>query len=84
VDEECSETAAHLVDSVFPHVPVRQWVTFIQRFGSALNLNLHLHSLMLDGVYAADDEGHQGAFFACARRRGMAAPRRRPRKVDLS
>jgi hypothetical protein len=135
VDEECSETAAHLVDSVFPHFPVRQWVlsfphalryrlaydasmvtdvlrifmetifaslirrarefgaarkaqsgavTFIQRFGSALNLNLHLHSLMLDGVYAADDEGHQGAFFACARRRGMAAPRRRPRKVDLS
>jgi hypothetical protein len=104
-----SETAAHLVDGVFPHVPVRQWVlsfphalryrlaydaemvtdvlgiftktvfaslirrahefgavrkaqcgavTFIQRFGSALNLNLHLHTLMLDGVYAADDDGH--------------------------
>ena len=28
-------------------------VTFIQRFGSALNCNLHLHTLMLDGVYAA-------------------------------
>ena len=26
-------------------------VTFIQRFGSALNLNLHLHSQISDGVY---------------------------------
>lgn len=95
------ETAAHLVDHVFPTVPVRQWVlsfpwplrllfaarpevltrvlsviaravssaaikragasrnagavtaivTFIQRFGSALNLNIHLHMLVLDGAY---------------------------------
>ncbi len=38
----------------------RQWaarpdqcgaVTFIQRFGSAMNLNLHFHTLALDGVY---------------------------------
>src|SRR5947208_3628975 len=104
-----SETAAHLVDRVFPRVPVRQWVlvlpyalryrlaydarmvsdvlgiftktvfgslirragefgairnaqcgavTFIQRFGSALNLNLHLHMLVIDGVYAGDDDGN--------------------------
>ena len=26
-------------------------VTFIQRFGSAANLNIHLHCLVLDGVY---------------------------------
>ena len=26
-------------------------VTFIQRFGLALNLNVHFHSLALDGVY---------------------------------
>jgi len=26
-------------------------VTLIQRFGSALNLNIHLHLLCLDGVY---------------------------------
>ena len=26
-------------------------VTLIQRFGSALNLNLHYHMLFLDGVY---------------------------------
>ena len=30
-------------------------VTFIQRFGSALNLTPHLHMLTLDGVYAAKD-----------------------------
>ncbi|MHC4408483.1 MAG: transposase [Planctomycetota bacterium] len=29
-------------------------VSFIQRFGSALNLNLHFHTLALDGVYADD------------------------------
>jgi hypothetical protein len=27
-------------------------VTFIQRFGSAMNLHLHFHTLALDGVYA--------------------------------
>ena len=26
-------------------------VTLIQRFGSALNLNIHFHMLILDGVY---------------------------------
>ena len=95
-----SQTAAHLVDHVIPHVPVRQWVlslpiplrvllaaqpelvtsvlqvvqrvltrhllgaaglkaeeghggavTLIQRFGSAANLNIRLHCLVLDGVY---------------------------------
>ena len=32
-------------------------VTLIQRFGSALNLNIHFHMLYLDGVYAADNYG---------------------------
>jgi hypothetical protein len=32
-------------------------VTFVQRFGSALNLNLHFHSLALDGVYEIRDAG---------------------------
>ena len=95
------ESAAHLVDHVFPEAPVLQWVltfpfslrfllaaqpgvltevlaivqrgistflvrhsgftvasgartgavTLIQRFGSALNLNMHLHQLFLDGAY---------------------------------
>ncbi len=30
-------------------------VTFIQRFGSALNLNIHFHILFLDGVYVCRD-----------------------------
>ena len=104
-----ADTAAHLVDRVFPAVPVRQWVlslpfalryrlaydaslvtdvlrifvsvvfgsvrrrahfaasdrsircgsvTFVQRFGGKLNLNVHFHMLALDGVYAEDKEGH--------------------------
>ena len=103
-----ADTAAHLVDRVFPEVPVRQWVlslpfalryrlaydsslvrdvlqifvrtvfasirrragvpassrqsrcgavTFIQRFGDALNVNPHFHTLALDGIYAVDDKG---------------------------
>ena len=31
-------------------------VTFVQRFGSSLNLNPHVHVLMLDGVYVDGDE----------------------------
>jgi hypothetical protein len=29
-------------------------VTLVQRFGSALNLNVHFHMLFVDGVYLAD------------------------------
>jgi hypothetical protein len=100
-----TERAAHLVDNVFSHVPVRQWVltvphrlryllawdhklcravlgvyarallgflrrrarrrgvvdgrggavTAIQRFGSAVNLNVHFRTLALDGVFALGD-----------------------------
>ena len=32
-------------------------VTLIQRFGSALNLNLHFHMLFLDGIYVEDGHG---------------------------
>jgi hypothetical protein len=32
-------------------------VTVIQRFGSALNLNVHFHTLMVDGVYAVGPGG---------------------------
>ena len=32
-------------------------VTFIQRFGDALNLNLHFHAIVLDGAYAAEPGG---------------------------
>ena len=101
-----AESAALLVDEVFPEQPVRQWVlsfpfqlrflfasrpqlmgrvlgivyraisshlikksgftrktaqtgavTLIQRFGSALNLNVHFHMLFLDGVYTTTPWG---------------------------
>jgi hypothetical protein len=32
-------------------------VTFLQRFGSAANCNLHFHVVMLDGVFAEDAHG---------------------------
>lgn len=32
-------------------------VTLIQRFGSALKLHIHLHILVLDGVYVDDPDG---------------------------
>ena len=115
-----AQTAAHLVDHVIPHVPVRQWVlslpiplrlllatqpklvipvlqvvhrvitrhllgqtglkpdeadsgavTLIQRFGSAANLNIHLHCLVLDGVYQRGVDGTPEFVEA-------GAPRRRP------
>jgi len=37
-------------------------VTIIQRFGSALNLNVHFHMLFLDGVYIVDSETKEGVF----------------------
>ena len=38
-------------------------VTFIQRFGSALNLNVHFHTLALDGVYPyAPSHDHPPSF----------------------
>jgi hypothetical protein len=33
-------------------------VTLIQRFGSALNLNVHFHLLVLDGVYRREGKGN--------------------------
>ena len=101
-----AERAAHLVDRVFPQVPVRQWVlslpprlryrlawdhalcravvgrtmrailgflrrrarhdgvedgrsgavAIVQRFGGALNLNIHFHALVLDGVFSQNGD----------------------------
>ena len=38
-------------------------VTLIQRFGSAANLNIHLHCLVLDGVYRRSAEAEP--VFSC-------------------
>ena len=45
--------AAHLVKKAgYTHATTRTGaVTLIQRFGGALNLNIHFHMLFLDGVY---------------------------------
>jgi hypothetical protein len=32
-------------------------VTHIQRFGSSINLNVHAHSMLLDGVFTRDEKG---------------------------
>jgi len=32
-------------------------VVIVQRFGSALNLNVHLHAMAIDGVFASDADG---------------------------
>lgn len=37
-------------------------VTFIQRFGSDLNLNIHFHMLFLDGAYLANNTGNPPRF----------------------
>lgn len=37
-------------------------MTLIQRFGSALNLNIHFHMSFLDGVYEVDSGGAIGRF----------------------
>ena len=36
-------------------------ITFIQRFGSQLQLNIHLHALFIDGVYTTDE--NEPSFF---------------------
>ena len=51
--------AAHLVKKAgYTRATARTGaVTLIQRFGSALNLNIHFHMLFLDGVYVDSPNG---------------------------
>jgi hypothetical protein len=41
-------------------------VTFVQRFGSSLNLHVHLHTCALDGVYVDGEEGDAPRFVPAA------------------
>ncbi len=50
-------------------------VTLIQRFGSALNLNVHLHMLVLDGAYSSAPSRRFSADRIAASRRGARARR---------
>lgn len=36
---------------------------FIQRFGSSVNLHLHVHAVVSDGVFALDREGGGAVFY---------------------
>ncbi len=107
-----AETAAHLVDHVFPRLPVRQWVlslpkrlryflrhdrrtvtavltiflrvieqrlracssgaaptgrlgavSFLHRFGSALNEHIHFHCCVIDGVFEPGQGGGEAVRF---------------------
>ena len=51
--------ATHLAHKACFTKPMAQTgaVTLIQRFGSALNLNIHFHMLFLDGVYIGGSNG---------------------------
>ena len=51
--------ATHLIKKAgFRHKTAKTGaVTLIQRFGSALNLNVHFHMLFLDGVYTTHSDG---------------------------
>ncbi|MDD9896394.1 MAG: transposase [Gammaproteobacteria bacterium] len=59
VTRAISTHLAHQAGFANQDAPTRA-VTLIQRFGSALNLNIHFHMLFLDGVYAQDGSGHHG------------------------
>jgi hypothetical protein len=41
-------------------------VTFVQRFGSSLNLHVHLHTCALDGVYVEGEDGDAPRFVPAA------------------
>ncbi len=53
--------ASHLIKVAGYHHETAQTgaVTLVQRFGSALNLNIHFHILFLDGVYVTTGEPPQ-------------------------
>jgi hypothetical protein len=56
--------ATHLAHKAGFTKPLAQTgaVTLIQRFGGALNLNIHFHMLFLDGVYIGGSNGHPMRF----------------------
>lgn len=63
-------------------------VIFVQRFGGAININIHFHSLLLDGVYYQDasqsirfrrlpppDNAEMARVTACIARRSNSFPK---------
>ena len=68
--------ATHLTHKAGLTKPMAQTgaVTLIQRFGGALNLNIHFHMLFLDGVYTGGANGRPMRFLKV----------KAPTKVDLT
>jgi hypothetical protein len=59
-------------------------VTFVHRFGSALNANLHFHCCVIDGVFSAEEEGlrfHPACLTEAAIARVQQQTRRRVLKL---
>jgi len=59
-------------------------VSVIQRFGSALNLNVHVHSLVADGVWLGGEDGRPTFVPVCVRDADVAAVVRRVDKQVLA
>ena len=62
----CACTAANAAFTNWWRSAPNGAVSLIQRFGSAANLNIHLHCLVLDGVYRRSAEGAPEFVEACA------------------
>lgn len=56
-EKVCAELNAHLQSAAGIEKGLSGLVVFIQRFGSAANLNIHFHVIALDGVYGKKSTG---------------------------
>jgi hypothetical protein len=56
-EKVCAELTAHLQQAAGIEDGLSGLVVFIQRFGSAANLNIHFHVIALDGVYEKKSTG---------------------------
>ena len=56
-EKVCAELTAHLQSATRIAKSLSGLVVFIQRFGSAANLNIHFHIVALDGVYEKKSTG---------------------------
>lgn len=63
---ECGVSAYGFVRARCDQCGTSRAVTFVQRFGSSLNVNPHVHIPMLDGIYV---DGAAGPQFRCLTRR---------------
>ena len=65
-EKVCAELTAHLQHASGIKNGLSGLVVFIQRFGSAANLNIHFHVIALDGVYEKKSTGRLKFYHAQA------------------